>query len=159
MGKFVIFVAGLVLGVLGVLGFAVVAGPSMMIHEHQSPFGLEETVEKISQNATDNGWVVAGVKPLDKSVAKHGGGKILPVRLIDLCQANHAAKILSQDDERFVSVMMPCTISVYEKEDGNVYIAHVNAGLMGSLFGGTIAEVMGGPVSEEQNRFVDFAQD
>jgi hypothetical protein len=30
---------------------------------------------------------------------------------------------------------------------------------MGSLFGGTIAEVMGGPVSEEQNRFVDFAQD
>ncbi|UHD17272.1 DUF302 domain-containing protein [Thiocapsa bogorovii] len=157
MSKFFIFLAGLVVGVLGIAAVSVAFAPSMMIHEHQSPYGLDETVEKISQNAIAAGWVVSGVKQLDKSVEKHGGGKILPVRLIDLCQANHAAKILSQDDERFVSVMMPCTISVYEKQDGKVYIAHVNAGLMGRLFGGTISEVMGGPVSDEQNQFVSFA--
>jgi hypothetical protein len=55
--------------------------------------------------------------------------------------------------------MMPCTISVYEKQDGKVYIAHVNAGLMGRLFGGTISEVMGGPLSDEQNQFVIFAHE
>ena len=54
---------------------------------------------------------------------------------------------------------MPCTISVYEKEDGKTYIAHVNAGLMGNLFGGVIADVMSGPVSEQQNRFVDFTDE
>jgi len=52
---------------------------------------------------------------------------------------------------------MPCTISVYEKADGKIYIAHMNAGLMGKVFGGVISEVMSGPVTEQQNRFVDFA--
>jgi len=79
------------------------------------------------------------------------------VRLIDLCEPHHASKILSADDARFVSVMMPCTISVYEKADGKIYIAHMNAGLMGKVFGGVISEVMSGPVTEQQNRFVDFA--
>jgi uncharacterized protein (DUF302 family) len=146
------FVAAIAL--MGVLMFTV--GPSMMIHEHLSPYGLDETVEKISNNAKAEGWVVAGVKSLDKSVAKHGGGEVLPVRLIDLCEAHHAAEILNSDAERYVSVMMPCTISVYERADGKTYVAHMNAGLVGRMFGGKIAEVMAGPVSEQQNRFVEF---
>lgn len=159
MNKLVIFAVGIVFGIGGVVATMLIAGPSMMIHEHVSPYGLDETVNKISENAKAENWVVAGVKKLDKSIEKHGGGKILPVRLIDLCEAHHAAKILSQDDSRFVSVMMPCTISVYEKKDGKIYIAHVNAGLMGNLFGGVIAEVMSGPVSEQQNRFVEFTDE
>jgi uncharacterized protein (DUF302 family) len=151
------FVFGFFAAVVVMAGLAFAFGPSLMIHEHRSPFGLEETVEKIVTNAKAEGWVAAGVKPLEKSIAKHGGGEVLPVRLIDLCEPHHAAKILSSDRERYVSVMMPCTISVYERADGNVYVAHMNAGLVGRLFGGTIAEVMAGPVTEQQNRFVEFA--
>lgn len=159
MGKLLSFILGLMVGVGAVVAALFILGPSMMIHEHVSPLGLDETVAKISENAKAEGWVVAGVKKLDKSVEKHGGGKILPVRLIDLCEAHHAFNILSQDDQRHVSVMMPCTISVYTKDDGKVYVAHMNAGLVGPLFGGTIAEVMGGPVSEQQNKFVAFTDD
>jgi len=151
-----VFVLGFVSAIIVVGVVIFTLGPSMMIHEHLSPYGLDETVNKIINNATAEGWVAAGIKPLEKSVAKHGGGTILPVRLIDLCEPHHAAKILNSDKERYVSVMMPCTISVYERADGKVYIAHMNAGLVGRLFGGKIAEVMAGPVSEQQNRFVDF---
>ena len=157
MSKFITFVVGIIVGIGALIAMLFMFGPSMMIHEHVSPLGLEETVAKISENALAEGWVVAGVKPLHKSVKKHGGGDILPVMLIDLCEAHHAFEILSQDDERYVSVMMPCTISVYTKKDGKTYIAHMNAGLVGQLFGGKIAEVMGGPVSEQQNKFVEFA--
>ena len=146
-------IATVVVMAIGVFTF----GPSMMIHEHLSPMGLDDTVNKITENAKAEGWVVAGVKSLDKSIEKHGGKPVLPVRLIDLCEAHHASKILSVDDARFVSVMMPCTISVYEKQDGKIYIAHMNAGLMGKVFGGVISEVMAGPVTEQQNRFLDFA--
>jgi uncharacterized protein (DUF302 family) len=151
------FVLGVIatLVVMAVGAFAI--GPSMMIHEHRSPMGLDDTVNKIVENAKAEGWVVSGVKPLDEAIEKKGGKPVLPVRLIDLCEPHHASKILSVDDARFVSVMMPCTISVYEKEDGNIYIAHMNAGLMGRLFGGVISEVMSGPVTEQQDRFVDFA--
>jgi uncharacterized protein (DUF302 family) len=146
------FVAAIAL--MGVLMFTV--GPSMMIHEHLSPYGLDETVEMIVKNAKAEGWVSSGVKPLEKSIAKHGGGKVLPVRLIDLCEPHHAEKILNSDAERYVSVMMPCTISVYERADGKIYVSHMNAGLVGRMFGGKIAEVMAGPVTEQQNRFINF---
>ena len=52
--------------------------PGMMLKEYQSPFSLEETVQKISDNALAKGWVVADVKPLHKSVAKHGGRDLPP---------------------------------------------------------------------------------
>lgn len=43
-----------------------------------------------------------------------------------------------------------CTISVYEKKDGRTYIASMNAGLLGKMFGGSIAEVMGDVVAKQQ---------
>lgn len=147
---------GFILGIalLGAVGWT--AMPGMMLKEVQSPFGLQETVDRISENAKAAGWVVASVKPLHKSVKKHGGGDVLPVMLVNLCQAGHATKILSQDDDRVVSVMMPCTISVYQKQDGKTYIGYMNAGMMGAMFGGNVAEVMG-TVSGQQQSFIAFA--
>jgi hypothetical protein len=50
--------------------------------------------------------------------------------------------------------MMPCTIAVYEKANGSVALGTLNAGLLGRLFGGVVAEVMAGPVARAQQRFV-----
>ena len=146
------FLVGFLL--LGSVGWAMM--PGMMLREAVSPYGLQETVDKISENAISAGWVVAGVKPLHKSVKKHGGGDVLPVMLVNLCQAHHASSILNQDSDRVVSVMMPCTISVYQKQDGKTYIGYMNAGVMGKMFGGNVAEVMG-TVSQQQQSFIAFA--
>ncbi len=56
----------------------------------------------------------------------------------------------------YVSLMMPCTISIYEKSDGQTYVATMNAGLMGRLFGGTVARVMAGSVAPETAKFTSF---
>jgi uncharacterized protein (DUF302 family) len=152
LGIFVGFVLGAAL--LSVVGWTTM--PSMMLKEAVSPYGVEETVEKIKQNALDAGWVVAGVKPLHKSVKKHGGGDVLPVMLINLCEPHHASSILKVDADRVISVMMPCTISVYQKQDGKTYIGYMNAGMMGAMFGGNVAEVMG-TVSVQQQGFIAFA--
>ena len=39
--------------------------------------------------------------------------------------------------------MMPLAIGVYEDVDGNTYVSELNVELLGMMFGGTIAEVMG----------------
>ena len=52
---------------------------------------------------------------------------------------------------------MPCTISVYQKADGQAYIGTLNSGLLARFFGGVVARVMGGPVSADQARFIAFA--
>ncbi|MFA5057528.1 MAG: DUF302 domain-containing protein, partial [Opitutaceae bacterium] len=103
------------------------------------------------------GWVVQSVVELEKSVKKNGGGDVRPVRLVNVCEARHAAEILRDDSARKVSVLMPCTISVYEKADGRAYLGTLNAGLMARLFGGVVARVMGGPVAADQARFTAFA--
>jgi uncharacterized protein (DUF302 family) len=127
-----------------------------MILEKVSPFGHEETVKKISDAAKSGGWVVSGVKQLDKSIAKNGGPKVLPVTLVEICNAEHAGKILLDDSSRWASVMMPCTISVYDKSDGKSYVGFMNAPLIGAMFGGLVGEVMGGPVAVGQAEILSF---
>mgnify|MGYP001815675599 FL=1 len=130
--------------------------PGMMLEERLSPYSVDETVNKIKENAISKGWAVPSVKPLHKSILKHGGGEVEPVMLVNLCQPNHAFNILSEDDNKKISVFMPCTISVFQKSDGKTYIGNMNAGLLGSMFGGTVAEVMA-EVSVEQQAFIEFA--
>ena len=126
-----------------------------MVHEHQSPYGVDETVDKIISNAKSIGWVVSGVKKLDKSVKKHGGLDLPAIRLIDLCNAQHAGNILSHDNERYASVMMPCTVSVYQKSDGNTYVTHIRADKMGPMMGGEVAKVMK-EVAVDQDKLLGF---
>jgi len=153
---------GFLLGFLaGVIVFGAAAWkmmPGLMLNENASPYGLEETVDRIQKNAVEAGWVVSGIVKLEASIAKHGGPDVPRTWLINLCQANHASRILADDADRVVSVMMPCTISVYEKSDGRTYIGSMNAGLLGRVFGGTVAEVMGREVAAEQKGFISFAK-
>ncbi len=127
----------------------------MMLQERPSPYGLDETVEMIRQNAQAIDWVVSGVKEMHHSVKKHGGPDILPVMLVELCKASFAGRILLDDAARYASVMMPCTISAYTKADGRTYVTNIRAGLMGTLMGGTVAEVMN-EVAEEQAKILEF---
>jgi len=152
------FVGGLAVGIAAAMLTAVVLAPRLMLREQISPYGLAETVERITNNAVAQGWVVSSVMRLDESVKKHGGGEVRPVRLVNLCHARHAARILNDNQAQIVSVMMPCTISVYEKADGRVAVGTMNAGLLGRLFGGVVAEVMAGPVARAQEQFVAFCK-
>jgi uncharacterized protein (DUF302 family) len=147
---------GVVVGTIIVSVLAWLVMPGMMLKEYRSPYGVEETVEKIRQNAVAEGWVVSSVTSLSESVKQHGGGDLPPVMLVNLCSAQHAFEILKEDKCKIVSVMMPCTISVYNKTDGHTYIGAMNAGLLGKMFGGTVAAVMGGAVAQQQQKFISF---
>lgn len=128
--------------------------PRLMLPEQRSAYGLDETVTRLTDAAKAAGWVVQSIVELEKSIEKNGGGQVRPVRLVNICQAKHAARIMNDDTARRVSVLMPCTISVYEKSDGSVWVGSMNPGLIAPLFGGVVAEVMGGPVAREQQSFL-----
>lgn len=150
-------IIGALFGVIltAILGWVIM--PSFMCSETQSPYSVEETSERLKQSALASGWVVPSISPLHESIKKHGGGDLRPVHLIDLCQANHAYDILKDDENKFVSVMMPCTVAVYQKSDGKTYISAMNAGLLGQMFGGEIARVMAGAVATDQQAFITAA--
>lgn len=128
----------------------------MMFQERVSPFGMEETVARIQHNiqATGNGWALSGLRNPAKAV-ETDGGNTLPVMMIEACSTKYSGPILKEDSVRFLSILMPCKISVYKKNDGKVYIGNMNAGLMGGMFGSLVGGVMQ-QVAADQARFLEF---
>ena len=152
------FILGLIIGVLLTAAAGWFSMPSMMLVEYKSPFDINKTVETIAKNAKANKWVVPSISKLHKSIKKHGGYELSPVFLVNLCNAKHAYNILKDDDTKVIATMMPCTISVYEKADGNTYIGTMNAELLGKMFGGNIAQVFGVEVARDQQKFIEFVK-
>ena len=131
---------------------------SMMVEERVSPYGVDETVSKIQENAEAIGWVSPGVKNMNKSIKKHGGADIGgPVRIVELCNAKHASNILKEDEGRYAAVLMPCAIAVYNKTDGKTYVTNMRAGRMGSMMGGVVADVME-VVDVDQKKILEFLE-
>jgi len=157
MSPFFVFLLGLVVGAAVVAGGVLWKGASLAVKEISSPSTVEETVARLTKAAEGEGWKVLGVRKLHESIKQGAGLDVRPVHIVDLCHPAHAGKILAEDAARPVSVFMPCTIAVYEKTDGKTYVAFTNASLLGRLFGGVVAEVMGGPVTEAQGRFIAAA--
>jgi len=128
--------------------------PSMMIVTKESKLSFDDTVAALEKNIPAHGWVISGGKPIDmnKSLAKHGVEFKPRVKLVKLCNAKYAKSVLTTD--RWVSCLMPCTMAVWEGDDGKVYLSEMNMGLMAKMFGGNIAKVMGGAVVEEEHDMV-----
>ena len=145
-----------------VAGMAVTAGgmwlvmPKMMIHEHESPLGYEETIAKIKSNIDGTKWEISSVGILDKKLKKKYDKTIPATTLINFCHPEYATAVLNDADAQKISIMMPCTIAVYKKPNGKTYVSTMNMTLMGKMFGGKIAEVMGGAVADEEKDFTTF---
>jgi uncharacterized protein (DUF302 family) len=146
---------GVLIGFIITLTLIVLITPGQVVSEKRSPMGYEETIAFIQANVTNSGWKVSALMELDKTLAKEGK-VVLPVTSMKICQPDYAEQVLKDDDARFLSVMMPCSIAVYQKADGKTYVATMNSSLIGKLFGGTVSDVMAGPVSSEVSAFIKF---
>ena len=109
--------------------------------ENESKFAFAETVEKLIAEIENKGWKLSAVHDLQETLSKFGTD-VLAVKVFALCHPKHSSKILTRDDERIVSSLMPCRISVYEKSNGKTYISRLNSGILAQSIGGIIEEVM-----------------
>jgi uncharacterized protein (DUF302 family) len=112
-----------------------------IVIEHKSRFGFEKTVEMLVADAEKREWKVPAVHDLQQSLAK-SGKDVRPVKVIEICKPQYSGQMLELNDERIISVMMPCRISVYEKDDGLTYVSLINTGEMVSGLPAKIARVM-----------------
>ena len=150
------FVGGFVAGIGIVGGLAWAFAGNLMFNERESPFGVEETVARIQHNiqATGNGWSLSGLRNPARAI-QADGGNALPVLMVEACSPKYSKPILNEDSVRFLSILMPCKVSVYKKNDGKVHIGTMNAGLMGKMFGPLVGDVMG-HVAADQQKFLDM---
>ena len=121
----------------------------MMLKENKSKHDFQTTMAEIEKSVEGYGWKIPHVNDLQATLHKFGK-EVRQVKVYEICQPDHAYKILSQDDERIVSNLMPCRVAVYEKSDGSVYISRMNAGLMAKPMGKLIRTTMSDAARETE---------
>lgn len=144
---------GFFTGMLVCAGLMIKLMPGMMLTVHPSRYAtVEETVKALEAAIVDQGWTHPATRDIKKTMAKEDVSFDGEVKIVELCKADYAKAVLTDNPE--VLTLMPCAWGVYKGKDGKVYISGMNMGLMGKLFGGTIAEVMGGHVAEDESQML-----
>jgi hypothetical protein len=143
-----IFAAGFLWGILFSFIFGVIYLRHALIREVRSTAGNHpETVAALAARINRQpGWI-ASVGSGCKVPKIPDGSRLEQVKL---CHREYASALLQDDANRKVATFIPCTFAVYEKSDGNTYIARLNVRLLGALLGGVSGTVFPAKVEPEQ---------
>ncbi len=114
----------------------------MMFKTYTSKFGFDETVDKLHDNALNNGWTIPDVRNLQQEYIDSGLKEMTRLKVLYFCNSQGGYTILQNDEKKAMSVMMPMGVSVFEKKDGSVEIAAMNLGMMGGMFSSEVKEVL-----------------
>jgi uncharacterized protein (DUF302 family) len=120
-----------------------------IIVEQVSKYTFDRTVELLVERAQNKNWNVPAVHDLQQSLAK-SGKTVRPVKVIEICKPEYSGRMLELNHERIVSVMMPCRISVYQKEDGKAHVALVNISKLSGELPDHVSSVMNAAAAEVQ---------
>ena len=112
-----------------------------MILEYQSKYSFEETIEILAETITNEGWKISIIHDLQQ-IMKNNSFHVLPVKVIELCNPKYSSQILLNSNVRMYSALMPCRISVYEKDDGKTYLSTIDSASLANEIGGIVKEVM-----------------
>lgn len=130
-------VSGMILGLL----IAFFISPSLMFREDNYSKDFETTVAKLEKVIEEKGWKTPVVHDLQATMKKFGKD-VRSVKVLEICHPDLSYEILSRSEEKIVSSMMPCRISVYEKEDGSVWISRMNSGFLAKPMSPVIRKTM-----------------
>ena len=158
MKTIILILTGFILGILVTLLLAMNIFPSMMITTKESLYGFDETVSMVDEASTENGWAVLKVIDLGKRMEKAGYEDAPRVKVIELCHAENTYEVLKNEDDMFVSAIMPCRMAVYEKGNGKIYVSRMNIGLMSKFFSPNVKKVMGGVAEDDENILRDIVK-
>ncbi|MCF6356776.1 MAG: DUF302 domain-containing protein [Draconibacterium sp.] len=133
------FIAGIVFS--GVV--LSVSSGEMLAKEFKSPYDFDKTVAVMTERINGkDGWHVTNIIDQNKAVSENGGFPIGNFKIIKYCHGGYSAEMLKTDDRKKIGAMMPKSFAVYEKSDGQVFVATMNGAVIGKLFGGEVEKII-----------------
>jgi uncharacterized protein (DUF302 family) len=114
----------------------------MMFESRPSRFDFAETVTRVREAASENGWTVPKVLDLQDHYHREGLPEMRRATIVYYCNAQAGIDITRDDANKPMLVMMPTGVAVYETSSGEVRFAHMNFGLMRHLFGGVVKKAL-----------------
>ena len=103
----------------------------LMIRELPSPLPFDQTVARLTARINEKpGWHVFNTVNQGDEIVQHGGASIGRMTILQFCHGDFASRMFLAETRRRMSVFSPRSISVYEKSDGQTYVAIMNGDLM-----------------------------
>jgi uncharacterized protein (DUF302 family) len=137
-----LFVIGLVLGLLIMAFMVKVMMPNKMFSKYKSKLDFADAVSSLEDSAIKNGWKISEIRDLQQDYIEAGLEEMTKVKILYFCNPQGGYNILKDDDYKKMSVMMPMGISIYQTNDGQVKIAAMNIGFMSMMFSGIVKKVL-----------------
>lgn len=125
--------------------------PKMMMKTWKSKYTFSETVEAIKENAPKHGWKIPDTRNLQKDWHDDGFMDAEKIEVLYFCNTQGGYNITRDDELKCMSVMMPMGVSVYETSKGNVEVAAMNIGMMGSMLSGITKETLSARAIDLEN--------
>lgn len=91
---------------------------------------FDDAVEAIKKNSQGKGFRVLGVHNVAQTLGEKGF-RIEPLKIVEICNAKYASQVLAKDIK--IALMLPCPISVYEKE-GKTYISALKPNVIADFY-------------------------
>jgi uncharacterized protein (DUF302 family) len=130
------------LNILPAAADTVVGDQHAIVVEDVSHADFPTTLANLKSQLKADGWNIVAEVNLGEGLAKRNviipGGMVI----LELTSGKNAIPLLKDEATRYVSALMPCSVSVYGMSDGRVMISRMNAGLMAGMMEPKVAEVM-----------------
>ena len=120
-----------------------------MMLEKQSKFGFNETVDAIQKTAQARGWKVSGVFDAQDMMKKAGNADAKPMKIVGMCHPALAEAVLTAQQKAQVPPSLTCRYSVFEGQDGKIYVMRFNTSLMAQMSQGEVAVALANLAKEE----------
>jgi len=113
-----------------------------VVKEDVSGADFPTTLARLKQQFNADGWNIVAEIDLGARLARKGvqipGGLVI----LELTSGKNALPLLKDDATRYVSALMPCSVSVYGKRDGSVTVSRMNAAPLAGMLEPQVARVM-----------------
>lgn len=137
-----LFIIGLVLGLIIMAFMVKIIMPKKMFATYKSKLGFDETVFSLGESAKNNGWTIPEIRDLQQDYIEEGHEDMTKIKILYFCNSQGGYNILKDDNYKKMSVMMPMGVSVYKTNDDQVRIAMMNLGFMSMMFSGIVKKVL-----------------
>lgn len=141
MKNLMILISGLLAGIAITLLIMFSWGPTMMFEEKESLYGFDETVTLLEESVKAHQWRIPTVHDMQKTMNSIGK-EVLSAKIYELCKPEHAYEVISSDDGRKITSILPCRVAVYKKTNGKTYVSLMNLNVVGKMMKGNIPDVM-----------------
>jgi|688.fasta_scaffold444976_2 uncharacterized protein (DUF302 family) len=119
-----------------------------VVREDVSPHDFPTTVNRLKAQLAKDGWNLLTEIDLGARIAKKGvhlpGGLVI----LELTSGGSTIPLLKNEATRYVAGLMPCSVSIYARDDGQVVVSRLNAGLLAGQMEPRVAEVLGNSMSK-----------